>query len=91
MTEFDKEYCAMKDLWDYWTDESWDEETTGEKQDELQDFICVLDSDLKKEDWLKLFDRRYSKEHFADKEKDSYLFDCKELHEIKKKIMTHFG
>lgn len=91
MTEFDKEYCEMNHLWEYCTDESWDEETTREKQDNLEDMVCCLDTDLKKEDWLKLFDKRYVKEHLADKEKESYLFDCKEVDEIKKKIISHFG
>jgi len=90
MTEYDKEYAELETLWEYWTDESWDEETTREKQDDLEDMVCSLDTELKREDWLKLLDKRYVKEHFADKEKESYLFDCKEVDEFKKKIISHF-
>ncbi len=87
----DQEYSQLKELWGYWTDESWDEETADEKEDELYDLVCSLESELKRDDWLKLLDKRYVKEHFADKEKESYLFDCKEVDEIKKKIISHFG
>ena len=66
----DQEYSQLKDLWGYWTDESWDEETADKKEDELYDLVCSLESELQREDWEKLLDKQYVKEHLADKEKE---------------------
>ena len=83
---------VVTELWEYWNLEEWEEHDIIPNQQNLEDAVFDLKTDLKEEDWLKLFDdHEYVKEHFTDKEKESYLFDCKEVDEIKKKIISHFG
>jgi len=79
------------ELWEYWELEEWDVSDIVPHQEDLENAVFRLKKELKEEDWEKLFDSEYVKEHFADKEKESYLFDCKEVDEIKKKIISHFA
>jgi hypothetical protein len=79
-------------LWDYWELEEWEESEIVPQQELLENGVFELRKVLKEEDWTKIvYDYDYIKEHFADKEKESYLFDCKEVDEIKEKIISHFA
>lgn len=77
-------------LWDYWTKEEWSEDETIYNADELEGVVYLLKGDLKKEDWDKLYQKDYVKEHFATQDAKSCILNCDSVDEIKKKIVSHF-
>ncbi len=90
MTESAQVEHSPSELWEHWTKEEWNEDEVVWKQEELEGAVYLLKHDLKKEDWDKLYQHDYVKEHFATEDATSCILNCDSVDEIKKKIVSHF-
>lgn len=91
MSDSDQVVSQPSELWEHWSKAEWDEDEVIWKQEELEGVIYNLKDDLKKEDWDKLYQHDYVKEHFTTQDAKSCILNCDTTDEIKNKIISHFG
>tara|TARA_B100001094_G_scaffold296044_1_gene317946 strand:+ start:939 stop:1205 length:267 start_codon:yes stop_codon:yes gene_type:complete len=76
---------------EYWKVEQWAIQDEIDCEAELEDLLEELKYDLEDTDWEHLHDPEYVKSQFTTKDTSSCILDCKDIEDIKKKIISHFG